>query len=155
MWWSPPFPHRTDRCSARQFVDELGSIRRQSGRRRGFLRDLVTAADGNIVRGMADRTLIHAVNNLLAVIETQCAVARADPAPDTARRALELIESAAQRAASVVAAERRERDRSSYDLVLTGWLEQAPQPFGQRLIVERPTEDHVGLREERLQHAAA
>jgi len=48
------------------------------------------------------RQLIHGVNNLLAVIYSQVAVARAEGTPDAAHQALEFIEQAAQKTEQVV-----------------------------------------------------
>ena len=56
------------------------------------------------------RALLHQVNNLLAVIQLQVEVARADDAPETARRALALIADAATRTATVVAEARAMRE---------------------------------------------
>jgi hypothetical protein len=46
--------------------------------------------------------LIHAVNNLLAVIQAQTIVVRSDPSPEAALRALEMIEESARRTERVV-----------------------------------------------------
>ncbi len=55
------------------------------------------------------RQLFHDVNNLLAVIYTQAAAARAEGTEEAAHRALELIEEAAQKTEEVV---RRAREQA-------------------------------------------
>ncbi|MCA8943399.1 MAG: hypothetical protein KDB80_12620 [Planctomycetes bacterium] len=48
------------------------------------------------------RELVHKVNNLIGVVYTQAAVARTSSDPEAARKAVEMIESAAKDTADVV-----------------------------------------------------
>lgn len=48
------------------------------------------------------RELVHKVNNLIGIVYTQTAVARASDEREPALRALELIETAAQETAEIV-----------------------------------------------------
>ena len=56
--------------------------------------------------GTTDRNLVHKVNNLIAVIYTQVAVAKSAATHDGAMQALQIIERAAQETDQVVRAER-------------------------------------------------
>ena len=52
--------------------------------------------------GTTDRELVHKVNNLIAVVYTQVAVAKAGGSREEAVKALEVIERAAQETEKVV-----------------------------------------------------
>jgi len=63
--------------------------------------------------GAQSRKLIHLLNNLLSVIQTQVDVARLDGAPEAAEAALKMIDNGGKKAAQEVARIRQQVDQSA------------------------------------------